>query len=165
MQALIKEYESGLLKDAGSLPEIKPGDTLRVTINIYEGGADHVAGLKKIHRIAAKGKDRKDTKVERQQVFEGTVIATQGRGLRRKITVRKLASGVGVEKTFFIHSRKVANVEVVRRARVRRAKLYFLRDRVGKSVRLKEKRDATLSKGKGKGKARKSKAAESNGKE
>ena len=163
MQALIKKYESGLLKAEDSLPQIKPGDTLRVTINIYEGGADHVAGLKKIHRIAAKGKDRKGTKVERQQVYEGTVISTQGRGLRRKITVRKLASGVGVEKTFFVHSRKVANVEVVRRAKVRRAKLYFLRERVGKSVRLKEKRDATLSKGKGK--ARKAKAAASNVKE
>lgn len=146
MQKIIKEYENGLLKPEGQVPEIRAGDTVRLHINIYEGGTDHVAGLKKIHRIAAKGKERRDTKVERVQVFEGTVIAIKGNGLRQKVTVRKLASGVGVEKTYFTHSRKVAAIEVVRRAKVRRAKLYYLRDRVGKATRLKEKRD--LNKGK-----------------
>jgi large subunit ribosomal protein L19 len=140
MQTIIKQYESGLLKAEGEVPEIRPGDTVRLHINIYEGGTDHVAGLKKIHRIAAKGKERRDTKVERVQVFEGTVISLKGQGLRQKITVRKLASGIGVEKTYFVHSRKVAKIEVVRRAKVRRAKLYYLRNRRGKAARIKEKR-------------------------
>lgn len=109
-------------------------------INIYEGGSDKIVGLKKIQRIAAKGKKRSDTKVERVQIFEGTVIAIKGNGLRQKITVRKLASGVGVEKTYFTHSRKVAGIEVLRHAHIRRAKLYYLRDRVGKATRLREKR-------------------------
>ena len=146
MQELIRKYQAGMAKPEGELPDIKPGDTVRVTINIYEGGSDHVAGLKKIHRIAAKGKERKDTKVERQQVFEGTLIGIQGGGVSQKFTVRKLSSGVGVEKTWFSHSRKVAKIEVVRRAKVRRAKLYFLRERVGKAVRLKEKREASKPK-------------------
>ena len=141
MQQLIKQYEAGMAKPAGEVPDLKPGDTVRVTINIYEGQGDNIAGLKKIHRIAAKGKERKDTKVERQQVFEGTLISLQGNGLTQKMTVRKLSSGVGVEKTWFTNSRKVANIEIVRRAKVRRAKLYFLRERVGKAVRLKEKRE------------------------
>ncbi|MCH7472966.1 50S ribosomal protein L19 [bacterium] len=142
MQALIKEYEKGLLKPEGELPEIKPGDTVRLKINIYEGRGDRIVGLKKIHRIAAKGKERRDTKIERVQTFEGTVIAVKGKGVRQKITVRKLASGVGVEKSYFVHSRKVASIEVMRRAKVRRAKLYYLRNRVGKATRLKERRDA-----------------------
>ena len=146
MQKIIKQYENGLLKAEGEVPEIRPGDTVRLSINIYEGGSDHIAGLKKIHRIAAKGKERRDTKVERVQVFEGVVISLKGKGLRQKLTVRKLASGVGVEKTYFVHSRKLARIEVIRHAKVRRAKLYYLRDRVGKATRLKEKRDPRKSK-------------------
>lgn len=146
MQKLVNQYENGLLKAEGEVPEIRPGDTVRLSINIYEGGSDHVAGLKKIHRIAAKGKERRDTKVERVQLFEGVVISIKGKGLRQKLTVRKLASGVGVEKTYFVHSRKLAGIEVVRHAKVRRAKLYYLRDRVGKATRLKEKRDPRKSK-------------------
>jgi len=143
MQTRIREYEAGLLKTEAEVPDIKPGDTVRVKINIYEGGSDRIAGLKKIHRIAAKGKERRDTVVERQQVFEGTVIAVRGSGVRRKIVVRKLASGIGVEKTYFVHSRKVAEIKIVRRAKIRRAKLYYLRHRVGKATRLKEKRMTT----------------------
>ncbi|MBN2083409.1 50S ribosomal protein L19 [bacterium] len=140
MQQLIRDYEAGLMKTEEAIPDVQPGDTVRMHINIYEGGTDHIAGLKKIHRIAAKGKERRDTKVERVQVFEGTVISIKGKGLRQKLTVRKIASGVGVEKTYFTHSRKLAKVEIVRRAKVRRAKLYYLRDRIGKATRLKEKR-------------------------
>jgi large subunit ribosomal protein L19 len=147
MQSLIRDYERGLLKAEGQVPVIRPGDTVRLHINIYEGATEHIAGLKKIHRIAAKGKERRDVKVERVQIFEGTVIAVQGHGMREKITVRKLASGVGVEKTYFVHSRRVAAIEVVRHAKVRRAKLYYLRDRVGKRTRLKEKRDVRKVKG------------------
>jgi large subunit ribosomal protein L19 len=140
MQTLISKYEQTYLKKPGEVPPLRPGDTVRVSINIYEGGTDHIAGLKKIHRIAAKGKEQKSAKVERVQVFEGTVIAVKGHGARQKFTVRKLASGVGVEKTYFLHSRKIEKIEIVRRAKVRRAKLYFLRERIGKSTRLREKR-------------------------
>jgi large subunit ribosomal protein L19 len=140
MQTLISKYERSYLKKAGEVPPLRPGDTVRVSINIYEGGTDHIAGLKKIHRIAAKGKEQKSAKVERVQVFEGTVISVKGAGSRQKFTVRKLASGVGVEKTYFLHSRKIEKIEIVRRAKVRRAKLYFLRNRIGKATRLREKR-------------------------
>jgi large subunit ribosomal protein L19 len=146
MQKLIREYEEGLLKPAEDVPELRPGDLVRLMINIYEGGSDRIAGLKKIHRIAAKGKERRDTKVERVQTFEGTIIAIKGKGLRQKITVRKIASGVGVEKTYFVHSRKLAGVEIVRRSKVRRAKLYYLRDRVGKATRLRELRETPKAK-------------------
>lgn len=139
-QSVIRSFEEGHCKETGEIPEMKAGDTVRLKINIYEGGSDQAAGLKKIQRIAAKGKKRTDTKVERVQLFEGVVIGIQGTGLRQKITVRKLASGVGVEKTYFTNSRKVAGIEIVRRAHVRRAKLYYLRDRVGKATRLREKR-------------------------
>lgn len=143
-KALIREYEKELLKSEG-VPPIKPGDTVRIHVNLYEGGTEHIAGLKKIHRIAAKGKEKKDTKVERVQIFEGVVIGVKGTGSHQKVTVRKLASGVGVEKTYFSSSTRIAKIEVVRHAKVRRAKLYFLRDRVGKATRLKEKRDFSLA--------------------
>ena len=83
MQTLIREYEKGLLKAQEDVPEIRPGDKVRLSINIYEGLGDQIAGLKKIHRIAAKGKERRDAKVERVQAFEGTVIAIRGKGLRQ----------------------------------------------------------------------------------
>jgi large subunit ribosomal protein L19 len=143
MQELLAKYESEMLKAAGQVPVLKPGDTVRVKVTIFEGKTDHVAGLKKIHRIAAKGKEKDAGKGERVQTFEGVVIAIQGQGMRQKFTVRKIASGVGVEKTFFSHSRRVAGIEIVRRAIVRRAKLYYLRDRVGKATRLREKREVT----------------------
>jgi large subunit ribosomal protein L19 len=145
MQELIRQYQEGLLKPEG-VPAIKPGDTVRVHVNLYEGGTEHIAGLKKIHRIAAKGKERRGAKVERVQIFEGVVISVRGNGAHQKVTVRKLASGVGVEKTYFTHSPKLARIEVVRHAKVRRAKLYFLRHRVGKATRLKEKRDFGVAK-------------------
>jgi len=138
----IAEYEKIMLKETGTVPDIHPGDTVRVHINFYESPKDvAAAGPKKIHRIAAKGKlSRGEVKVERVQVFEGTVIAIKGSGSRKKLTVRKIASGVGVEKTWFIHSRKVSKIEITRRAKVRRAKLGYLRHRVGKATRLKERR-------------------------
>lgn len=140
MNLLIKEYEKTAEKEEGKVPVIHPGDIVRVHINYYEGKLEHVP-LKKIHRIAMKGKiARGDAKVERVQVFEGTVIAVRGSGLRQKITVRKISSGIGVEKTWFVHSPKISKIEVVRQSSVRRAKLYYLRERVGKARRLKEKR-------------------------
>jgi ribosomal protein L19, bacterial type len=97
------------------LPQIGIGDTVKVHVLIKEG-------------------DR-----ERIQVFEGTVIARRGSGISESFTVRRLSYGVGVERVFPIHSPHVAKVEVVRHGKVRRSKLYFLRDRVGKSAKLKEK--------------------------
>jgi large subunit ribosomal protein L19 len=100
------------------VPDFAPGDTLKVHVRVVEGNR------------------------ERVQVFEGAVIARQGSGVRETFTVRKLSFGVGVERTFPVHSPIIQKIEVVRRGDVRRAKLYHLRDRVGKRARIKEKREA-----------------------
>jgi large subunit ribosomal protein L19 len=99
------------------IPDFAPGDTLKVHVRVVEG-----------------------TK-ERIQVFQGAVIGRQGDGLRETFTVRKVSYGVGVERTFPVHAPSVAKIEVVSRGDVRRAKLYYLRDRVGKSAKIKEKRE------------------------
>lgn len=110
---LLKSVET--LKE--DLPEIAPGDTVKVHQRIVEG------------------------KNERIQLFQGVVIAMAGGGINRTFTVRRVASGgVGVERKFLVHSPRIAKIEVLRHAHVRRAKLYFLRDRSGKAARLKEKR-------------------------
>ncbi len=137
LDQLAREYEKTLLRD--DVPEIEPGDTVRVHIRIYEETPE-LHHLKKIHRIAAKGKEQKQAKVERVQVFEGVVLAVDGQGLGRSITVRKISNGVGVEKVFPLNSRRLEKIEVLRHAKVRRAKLYYLRNRVGKAARLKERR-------------------------
>jgi len=98
------------------LPEINPGDTARVHVKVREAGK------------------------ERIQIFEGVVIAHRNGGIATNITVRKISGGVGVERTFPIHSPNVAKIEITRRGAVRRAKLYYLRDKVGKEARIKEKR-------------------------
>ncbi len=97
-------------------PRFDPGDTVRVHARISEGGR------------------------ERVQVFEGTVIARQGGGVTETFTVRRIASGVGVERTFPVHSPRVERIEVVRQGRVRRAKLYYLRGLSGKSARIRARR-------------------------
>jgi large subunit ribosomal protein L19 len=99
------------------LPEFGPGDTVRVHVRVVEGGR------------------------ERVQAYEGVVIARNHGGLRETATVRKVSFGVGVERIFPIHAPIVQRIEVIRRGDVRRAKLYFLRGRVGKATRIKEKRD------------------------
>lgn len=96
------------------LPEVVVGDTVRVHVKIREGNK------------------------ERIQVFEGTIIARKGSGVSETFTVRRLSYGVGVERVFPIHSPNVAKVEIVRHGRVRRAKLYYLRGRVGKAAKVKE---------------------------
>ncbi len=99
-------------------PDFRPGDTVKVNVRVVEGTRSRI------------------------QVFEGVVIARRGGGLRESFTVRKISFGVGVERTFPVHSPVIESIDVVRRGKVRRAKLYYLRDRVGKSARIKEKRDA-----------------------
>ena len=109
-----------------NLPDVKPGDTIKVH--------------QKIKEIIKKGKKGAGEERERIQVFEGVVIARKhGKGVNATITVRKLISGVGVEKTFPIHSPLIDKIEVVSRAKVRRSKLYYLRNLVGKKARLKKK--------------------------
>lgn len=112
MKDYIAEIENAQKKE--QLPEFGVGDTVKVSAKIIEGTR------------------------ERIQVFEGTVIKVQGTGLRKTFTVRKLASGVGVEKTWPLHSPNVADVKVVRYGKVRRAKLSYLRERTGKATRVKE---------------------------
>jgi large subunit ribosomal protein L19 len=110
----IKELEREQLRT--DRPEIAPGDTVRVSVKVVEGNR------------------------ERIQVFEGTVIRLRGGGLNRQLTVRRIASGVGVERTFMIHAPRVEKIEVVRHGVARRAQLYFLRKRVGKGATLRERR-------------------------
>ena len=100
------------------IPDFAPGDTLKVHVRVVEGTR------------------------ERVQVFQGVVIRRQGSGVRETFTVRKVSFGVGVERTFPVHSPIVAKIEVVTRGDVRRAKLYYLRDRTGKAAKIKEKRTA-----------------------
>ena len=97
-------------------PEFIPGDTVRVHVIISEGGR------------------------ERVQVYEGTVIARRGGGVTETFTVRRVASGVGVERTFPVHSPRIERIEVTRRGRVRRAKLFYLRGLSGKAARIRERR-------------------------
>jgi large subunit ribosomal protein L19 len=98
------------------LPELASGDTVKVSAKVVEGNR------------------------ERIQVFEGIVMRLRGGGITRSITVRRIASGVGVERTFKIHSPRIEKIEVVRHGQVRRAQLYFLRKRVGKAATLRERR-------------------------
>ena len=98
------------------IPDFRPGDTVKVHVRVVEGNR------------------------ERTQMFQGVVIRRQGSGSRETFTVRKLSFGVGVERTFPVHSPIVSKIEVVTRGDVRRAKLYYLRDRVGRAAKVKEKR-------------------------
>jgi large subunit ribosomal protein L19 len=126
----IQTVESADLKKA--LPRLSPGDTVRVHVRVKETSV----------KEEIKGKP-KETERERVQVFEGLVIGLRGSGARATMTVRKVSFGTGVERIFPLHARTIEKVEVVRHARVRRAKLYFLRERKGKAGRMKEKRVET----------------------
>jgi large subunit ribosomal protein L19 len=100
----------------GDIPAFSPGDTVRVHVRVVEGNK------------------------ERLQAFQGAVISRRGSGARETFTVRKVSSGVGVERTWPVHSPSIARIEVVSQGDVRRAKLYYLRDRVGKAAKIREKR-------------------------
>lgn len=111
---IIKMIEDAQLKE--NLTDFNVGDTVKVDYKVVEGTR------------------------ERIQTYEGTVIKKQGEGVRSTFTVRRLSYGVGVERTFPIHSPRIENVTVIRRGKVRRARLFYLRDRQGKAARVKEKR-------------------------
>ncbi|HBM75075.1 MAG TPA: 50S ribosomal protein L19 [Clostridiaceae bacterium] len=110
---ILKEIEAEQMKQ--NVPAFRVGDTVKVSLKVKEGNR------------------------ERTQVFEGTVIKRQNGSVRETFTVRRISYGVGVEKTFPLHSPVVENIEVVRKGKVRRAKLYYLRERVGKAAKVKEK--------------------------
>ncbi len=123
----IQTIEAADLKN--KLPQLTPGDTVRVHVKVKETSV----------KEEIKGKP-KETVRERVQVFEGVVIALRGNGTRATVTVRKVSSGKGVERIFPLQAPTIAKIQVVKHAHVRRAKLYFLRERKGKAGRMRERR-------------------------
>ncbi len=117
-QEIIRSIEAEQLKS--NLPDIYVGDTVRVGVVIQEGGK------------------------ERTQPYEGVVIAMRNGGINETITVRKIFQNIGVERVFLLHSPRIESIKVLRRGKVRRAKLYYLRDRVGKATRIKQRFDRPL---------------------
>lgn len=115
MHTVIADLERALIRP--DIPGFRPGDTLRVHVRVVEGNRTRI------------------------QVFQGVVIRRQGGGARETFTVRKVSYGVGVERTFPVHSPSIDKIEVVTRGRVRRAKLYYLRSLRGKAARIKERRE------------------------
>jgi large subunit ribosomal protein L19 len=115
MHTAIAEIEQAQVRD--DIPSFRPGDTLKVHVKVTEGNRSRI------------------------QVFQGFVIGRQNSGLRESFTVRKVSYGVGVERTFPVHSPSIDKIEVVTRGRVRRAKLYYLRSLRGKAARIKERRE------------------------
>lgn len=111
------------------LPRLQPGDTVRVHVRVKETTVKE-----------EKGKKAKETERERVQVFEGLVIGLRGAGARATMTVRKVSFGEGVERIFPLNAKTIEKIEVVKQASVRRAKLYYVRERKGKAARMKEKR-------------------------
>lgn len=114
MNAILQSINERQLKS--DVPELAPGDTVKVHAKVVEGSR------------------------ERIQVFEGTVMRLRSGGSATNFTVRRVAHGIGVERTFLLHSPRIDKIEVLRHGRVRRAQLYYLRDRVGKSAKIKERR-------------------------
>jgi large subunit ribosomal protein L19 len=119
MHTAIAEIEQAQTRP--DIPDFRPGDTLKVHVRVTEGNRSRI------------------------QVFQGVVIRRQGSGSRETFTVRKISYGVGVERTFPVHSPSIDKIEPITRGRVRRAKLYYLRDLRGKAARIKERRDQTGS--------------------
>ncbi len=113
MNPIIDELEKTYMEK--EIPDLNPGDTVRVFVRIIEGNK------------------------ERTQAFEGTIIKKHGSGINKTITVRKIFQGVGVERVFLLHSPRIEKINIVRRGDVKRAKLYYLRERSGKATRIKEK--------------------------
>jgi len=121
MLPIIREIEKKYMRT--DLPKFNPGDTIRVYFRLKEG---------------------EDKEKERIQVFEGVVIRRRGSGINATFTVRKVSFGVGVERTFPYHSPRIEKIEIVKRGKVRRARLYYLRERYGKAARIKERFDGRI---------------------
>jgi large subunit ribosomal protein L19 len=119
MHTAIAELEQAQLRD--DVPAFRPGDTLKVHVRVKEGNRSRI------------------------QVFQGVVIRRQGGGVRETFTVRKISYGVGVERTFPVHSPSIEKIEPMTRGKVRRAKLYYLRELRGKAARIRERRENTAS--------------------
>jgi large subunit ribosomal protein L19 len=117
-QEIVRAIEAEYLKQ--DLPAIHVGDTVKVGVRITEGGK------------------------ERIQPYEGVVIAMRNGGINETITVRRIFQGVGVERVFLLHSPRIANIQILRRGKVRRAKLYYLRQRVGKATRIQQRFDRPI---------------------
>jgi large subunit ribosomal protein L19 len=115
MNPIIESVERNFQKNKNELVPFLPGDTIRMEIKVHEG------------------------EKERLQAFEGVVIAKRYAGLRENFTVRKISYGVGVERTFMVHSPSISSIKVLRRGKVARGKLYYLRGRIGKKQRVKDK--------------------------
>jgi large subunit ribosomal protein L19 len=113
MNPTIEKIEKSLMRK--DLPELNPGDTVKVFVRIKEGNK------------------------ERTQAFEGVIIKKRGRGVNHTITVRRVFQGIGVERVFLVHAPRIEKIKVLRRGDVRRSKLYYLRQRTGKATRIKEK--------------------------
>ena len=118
LDEIAKEQEAKML-EGKEIPEFNAGDTIKVNIKVSEGGR------------------------ERIQAYEGVCLARQGGGIHASFTVRKISHGEGVERVFPLYSNKISSIEVVRRGQVRRSKLYYLRERSGKSARIKERKAKT----------------------
>ncbi|HIE51393.1 MAG TPA: 50S ribosomal protein L19 [Armatimonadetes bacterium] len=120
MEDLIRLVEQSQMKSeerhAQTIPDFRPGDTVRVHVNVIEGDKT------------------------RTQVFQGVVLRRRGGGINETFTVRRVSHGIGVERTFRLHSPLIERIEVLHRGRVRQARLYYLRERAGKSARIKERR-------------------------
>ncbi len=115
MLELVKQVEAGYLRE--DVPELASGDTVRIQVKVVEGNR------------------------ERLQPFEGIVIRLHGQGINRSFTLRRVTHGVGVERTFLLHSPRIDKIEIVRHAVVRRKQLYYMRKRFGKAARLRERRE------------------------
>lgn len=116
MHTLLRDLEKASMRT--DVPDFRPGDTVKVHVRVVEGNRSRI------------------------QVFQGAVIRRQGSGVRETFTVRKLSFGVGVERTFPVHSPIIDRIEIVTRGDVRRAKLYYIRSRRGKAAKIKEKRES-----------------------
>ncbi len=124
--SVVQEIEKEFLR-TDEIPEFRPGDTVKVHVRVIDVKEDP--------------KTKQLVRKERIQIFQGVVIRRRGSGLNETFTVRKVSSGIGIERTFPLHSPVIAKIEVVRKGKVRRAKLYYLRERQGKAARIKERRD------------------------
>ncbi|MET0431245.1 MAG: 50S ribosomal protein L19, partial [Hyphomicrobium sp.] len=134
IQQLEREQMDAILSKRG-VPEFGPGDTVKVMVRVVEAA-------EKDPKDKKKAKSKVEAAVSRLQAYEGVVIARSGAGLNENFTVRKISYGEGVERVFPVYSPFIAEIEVLRRGKVRRAKLYYLRGRRGKAARIFERTDA-----------------------